>query len=173
MRSARWLSNRERPTIWPCAATPGGTRETVTRPLPTVPKRCAWTAHRRSAYRTRGWARQAQREFGKALADFEAARRLEPQSDLCLAAMAWILATAPDANLRNGKRAVELAKEALAIAPKSAACMDALAAAYAEQGDFAAAVRWQEQATEDEPIAGKMDARRRLELYKQNQPCRP
>jgi uncharacterized protein len=82
--------------------------------------------------------------------------------------MAWILATAPDAKLRDGRRAVELGKEALAIAPKSAASMNALPAAYAEAGDFAAALRLQEQALRDEQIASKLEARRRLELYKQN-----
>jgi hypothetical protein len=50
--------------------------------------------------------------------------------------------------------------------------MGALAAAYAEAGDFAAALRWQEQALRDEQIASKIEARRRLGLYKQKQPHR-
>jgi hypothetical protein len=37
---------------------------------------------------------------------------------------------------------------------------------------IAAAVRRQEQALGDEQIASKMEARRRLELYKQKQPYR-
>ena len=44
---------------------------------------------------------------------------------------------------------------------RATASMDALAAAYAEAGDFAAALR-----------ASKIEARRRLGLYKQKQPHR-
>jgi serine/threonine protein kinase len=56
--------------------------------------------------------------------------------------LALLLATHPDADLRDGKKAVELATRACKLtAEKNAADLDALAAAYAEVGKFDDAVR--------------------------------
>ncbi len=55
--------------------------------------------------------------------------------------LAWILATAPDADVRDGARASRLAHEAVArTTTPDASALDALAAAAAELGDFTGAL---------------------------------
>lgn len=46
------------------------------------------------------------------------------------------------------------------------------AAAYAENGEFGEAVKWQEKAIELAPTSEKADLRSRLELYKSGKPYR-
>ncbi len=63
--------------------------------------------------------------------------------------LALLLATHPEADLRDGKKAVELATRACKLtSDKSAADLDALAAAYAEAGRFDDAVRSAKKAIE-------------------------
>ncbi len=64
-------------------------------------------------------------------------------------AVAYLLATSPDDAVRDGARALRMAQE-LAEGPRgqSPDFRDTLAAAYAETGDFAAAVREQERVLE-------------------------
>lgn len=55
--------------------------------------------------------------------------------------LAWTLATAPEADLRDGPRAVQIAESVQAAAPANPQYLDTLAAAYAESGRFSDAVR--------------------------------
>ena len=55
--------------------------------------------------------------------------------------LAWALATSPDAQWRDGARAVELANAAVAASPNNIGFLDTLAAAQAEAGDLEAALR--------------------------------
>jgi tetratricopeptide (TPR) repeat protein len=125
-----------------------------------------------SAYHGRGNAWRGQKDYDKALSDYNEARRLDLKNGFYIQAIAWLLATAADAKVRDGKRAVELAKEALALERSEGTIMDTLAAAYAEAGNFAEAVRWQERALEDPRIRDDADVRRRLELYRKKQAYR-
>jgi len=60
---------------------------------------------------------------------------------------AWFYATCPNASFRNGQQAVKDAKAACSIMVwKDEHMIDALAAAYAETGDFNAAVQYTAQA---------------------------
>lgn len=60
---------------------------------------------------------------------------------------AWVRATCPDASFRNGKQAVADAKTACAnMNWRDSNCVDTLAAAYAETGDFDSAIRFEQQA---------------------------
>ncbi len=88
--------------------------------------------------------------------------------------LAWLLSTAPDAGARNGARAVELALRAVSLRD-IANNPDTLAAAYAEAGRFADAVREQERAIEAarrEGITDLTDWRDRLRLYRQGRAYR-
>jgi tetratricopeptide (TPR) repeat protein len=115
------------------------------------------------------------KKYGEADKAFAAAVKLSP-----IAARynshAWFLATCPDGKIRDGKKAVELAKKAVAQSGKvvSWSYRDTLAAAYAEAGDFEKAVAEQQKALEDKTVSKderkKMEAR--LELYKAKKPYR-
>jgi tetratricopeptide (TPR) repeat protein len=79
-------------------------------------------------------------------------------------------------DVRNGARAVELANQACKITEfKNAAYVDTLAAAYAENGDFANALKWQEQAVKlsvGEPVEVQQEMKDRVALYKEQKPYR-
>lgn len=89
---------------------------------------------------------------------------------------AWLLATGMKDEVRNGQRAVELANQACEMTEyKNAGYLDTLAAAFAEKGEFANAIKWQEAAIKaagEEPEEVQADIKSRVELYKQNKPYR-
>ncbi len=87
--------------------------------------------------------------------------------------LAWLLATCPDAKVRNGKRAVELGNIACDNTGwKDSTTLDTLAAAYAETGDYVNAVKWQEKARNLAPGSQKADYDARLSLYRAHKPYR-
>jgi len=78
-------------------------------------------------------------------------RSLEIQSDAPATqhALAWVLATCPEASIRNGARAVELAQRANQLSGgRNAMILCTLGAAYAECGRFAEAIAAAQQALE-------------------------
>ena len=78
---------------------------------------------------------------GEAVTEYEKALQLVPGYLQCLGNLAWVLAAAPDASLRNGARAVELAARANELSGgKNPRVLGILAAAYAEAGKFADAI---------------------------------
>jgi hypothetical protein len=81
------------------------------------------------------------------LARFRQELSRNPESALAMNNLAVLLATAPDASLRNGAEAVRLAEQASALTKHEHPVMlTTLAAAYAETGRFADAIRTAEQA---------------------------
>jgi tetratricopeptide (TPR) repeat protein len=72
-----------------------------------------------------------------AIEQWETALALNPNDGNAQSNLAWVFATAPDASLRNGTRAVELAERALKLAGGINPILHrTLAAAYAEAGRF-------------------------------------
>ena len=110
----------------------------------------------------------------EAIRDYEEARRLDPRDDDTLDAFAWLLATVASPALRDGKRAVQVAREACELTQwKDPNHLDTLAAAYARSGDFASAVKWQTKALEDPGFRQLKEARERLALYRAGKPYPP
>ncbi|REJ94117.1 MAG: hypothetical protein DWQ35_08840 [Planctomycetota bacterium] len=124
-------------------------------------------------YRHRGDALLSLARQSEALADYEKARQLQPQDPGILNNMAWLMATSPDEQLRNGSRAIELAEEACRITEyKEAYILSTLAAAHAESGDFDEAVKWAEKAVElgEGEVTDQLKAE--LESYRRREPWR-
>ncbi len=83
----------------------------------------------------------------EAIANFRTAVRLQPNNAKYLNQAATALATCPDPRLRNGADAVAMAKGAVNLTRgQDPGCLAALAAAYAETRQFAAAVQVTRQA---------------------------
>ena len=76
------------------------------------------------------------RQFADALEHWRAHLALRPNDAAALRDAAWILATSPEAGVRNGGEAQALAVRAISLAGRDALTLDCLAAAYAEQGRF-------------------------------------
>jgi tetratricopeptide (TPR) repeat protein len=84
---------------------------------------------------------QGQGKFAPAIAQFQKILELDPGHVPAQNNLAWLLATCPDDSVRNGKKAVELAQQAVQLSGgKSPEILDTLAAAYAEAGRFPEAV---------------------------------
>ena len=125
----------------------------------------------------RGMLSMQRADYRRAREDFDAV--VKAGGELATPArihLAWLLATCPDGEIRDGARASRLAHEAGARAPQEdPAIFDALAAAQAELGDFAAALETGHQAiaTTAENRPKELNARRaRIDLYLSGKPCR-
>ncbi|MFT7642990.1 MAG: tetratricopeptide (TPR) repeat protein, partial [Pirellulaceae bacterium] len=109
-----------------------------------------------------------------AVADYEIALKEKPDHSGMLNNLAWVLATAPDDKLRNGKRAVELATAACEGTKYEAAhILSTLAAAYGEIGDFETAKKWSRKAVElggDDEVSEQL--KKELESYENKKPWR-
>jgi HEAT repeat protein len=118
-------------------------------------------------------------DFDKAQKYYEDTIQREPKNANAHRNLAWLFASCPDAKWRNGKSAVEHATKACELTEwKTASCLGALGAAYAEKGDFEAAARHQQKSLEISlSTNGEQDrevplARARLELYQAHKPFR-
>jgi tetratricopeptide (TPR) repeat protein len=117
-------------------------------------------------------------QFREAVRDLEIFRR-ETTGDLrsyAASNLAWIYATAPDDTLRDGKRALEWAREAQTLAiGERPGVTEALAVALAETGDYRSAIITQEQAIRQINPNYEFSLQRaktRLALYQSGLPSR-
>jgi tetratricopeptide (TPR) repeat protein len=125
-----------------------------------------------SVYLWRAGAFGLKGDYDKAIADYNEAIRLDPTFDSAYSGLARLLAVGPDANVRNGTKAVEYAKKACELTEwKTPRDFDTLAAAYAEAGDFDNAVKWETKYLESNPPKDASErARQRLSLYELKKP---
>lgn len=113
----------------------------------------------------------------EALAHYSRALEINPDDAEVLNNMAWVLATAPEASMRNGEKALEMAQRAVSRTGNSQPrTLATLAAALAETGRFPDAVRSAEHALQlaiDQGNFALADSIRvQLELYRASLPFR-
>lgn len=133
-----------------------------------------------SALRIRADTRLNLGQHAEAIEDYEAALTAgidDPrQHSGVLNNFAWVLATSPKDELRNGKRSIELATQAAELTEhKEAHVLSTLAAGYAETGDFEQAIKWSSQAVElgrEQEHDQLEQLEEELESYRENKPWR-
>jgi tetratricopeptide (TPR) repeat protein len=129
------------------------------------------------AHEALGTIRMKQGDERRAVGHYRAALKARPGWPRAANNLAWILATSPDATLREGAEAVRLSEMAArAAGGRSADVLDTLAAAYAEAGDFDRAVEVGRRAVAIARESGDTEAaaglQHRLTLYENGQPYR-
>ena len=125
------------------------------------------------AYVNRGSARIMKGDFETAINDLEEAIRIDPKAVAAFTNIALVKSTCNDDRIRDGKVAVEYSVKACQLTEwKDWRAVNALAASYAEAGDFATAIRWQMKVLDIVPPREKRSAMFRLHLYRANTPCR-
>jgi membrane associated rhomboid family serine protease len=116
------------------------------------------------AYLLRAEVKQGRGDLQGALTDYDLAIQKDAKDAVAYNELAWLLATAAQPSIRDGRRALEAARKACELSQwKNAAAIDTLAAAYARSGDFAKAAEWQQKAAAQ---LGHEGARERLQLYR-------
>ena len=113
----------------------------------------------------------------EAIQHYNRALELAPKSIPTLTNLAWLLATSQDASLRNGPKAVELAKQAdQLVGGANTLVLRTLAAAYAENGEFANAIRTARSAMQLARMHGEdslmTDLDQQIALYQLGMPYR-
>jgi len=122
-------------------------------------------------YVNRGDAYEESKDYVHAVADFTQATQLQAYDSEPYESLAELLATCPDPKVRDGKKAVALATKAYEISHEhSPQALEALAAAYAESGDFDNAVKWQKKYLATMEVPPEQDAR--FKLYQAHKPYR-
>lgn len=149
----------------------------------------------------RGFAYGMAGRYAETQADWQAAIKMRPDYGAAYSALGWLQATCPDARFRDAKQALENAKRGAGLGPSTilvaaassgavksetkpkpgsnspavAWSLDALAAAYAESGDFQQAVVVQQQAISHNKMSPNPLATKEhelLALYQQQKPYR-
>ena len=110
-------------------------------------------------------------KYSEAIDDYEAALRSDPRTERAQYNLAFLRASCPDENFRNGGEARE---RALIVESMPGVPIDlkltVLAAACAETGAFDEAIKHQVQASQSAPLQRRQAAQKRLELYRQRKP---
>ena len=122
-----------------------------------------------------GLAESAKGNPERAIKHYREAIRLKPDFAFALNDLAWLFATHPVAEIRNGSEAIALAEEACRISNwKEAPFLGTLDAAYAENGEFSKAIVAAEKTISAAKSQGREDiadfAQSRLELYRRGIP---
>ena len=119
----------------------------------------------------------AQHQTAEAIAQFDEALRLQPDLAAALNNLAWIRASSPQKEFRNGPEAVRLAERACQVTKhREAVMVGTLAAAYAEAGRFDEAIATARKARELALAGGNHELadknQRLIELFSAHRPYR-
>jgi tRNA A-37 threonylcarbamoyl transferase component Bud32 len=123
----------------------------------------------------RGRAYHAKGDFRAALADYEKGAQATPGFTLTFLDLAWLLATCPDDSIRDGQKASQYADLAAGVLHGDRPEVSvALAAAHAEQREYAEAIRLEQKFLKTlSPNSDEADqSKERLQLYQAHQPLR-
>jgi tetratricopeptide (TPR) repeat protein len=121
----------------------------------------------------RGDAQRSLGQWREAARNYQQAVTLDNRSGQAYRSVAWLMATCPEEKYRKGQLAVQAAERAVQLdGGKDFTYLDTLAAAYANAGEFEKAQQTMPFAIKAAPEKQKEALRRRLELYKANQPYR-
>ena len=117
-----------------------------------------------------GRLREGVEEWQKVLA-------IQSDNGNAMSNLAWVFATSPDDSLRDGRKAVQLAQDALRISGhRIPIIFRTLAAAYAENGEFSQAIQTAQQGIELANSQGNSslatELQRNITLYQEQQPLR-
>ena len=117
-----------------------------------------------------------QQRIAEAVAEWRQTLRLQPDKLSTQISLAWILSTSPDAAVRDGDSALDLARRAFRAADRNLMVFRVLAATFAETGRFPAAIKAAEEGAQraeaqGQPLTADL-MRGDLELYRQNIPLR-
>jgi Tfp pilus assembly protein PilF len=113
----------------------------------------------------------------EAVQDYEEALKLDPEDSGLLNNLAWVLATSPDDEVRDGSRSIDLATKACEVTEyKLPHILSTLAAGHAEAGDFDKAIEWSTKAVameapnQTEQVDDQLE--RELKSYREKKPWR-
>ena len=129
------------------------------------------------ALRGRGDAHLSLGQHKEAVKDLEESLELDPENDGVLNNLAWVLATSTDHEVRNGKRAIELATKACEVTKyEQAHILSTLASGYAEVEDFESAIKWvkeglakSKEATQTESLTKELESYEKKQPWRENQ----
>lgn len=111
--------------------------------------------------------------YPAALADYNKALEIEPNYWLTHNNLAFLYAGCLGDEFRNGSLALKHAQKALDLLPtKYWINYSAMAAAYAEKGEFDKAIEMQKKARDDAPSSHKLKTIYRLKMYRDEKPYR-
>jgi tetratricopeptide (TPR) repeat protein len=128
-----------------------------------------------SAFTVRAAIFERGRRYANAKSDYRKSIELDSTNAMNMNNFAWMLATCPQADSRDGPTAVQYATKACDLTNwKIASVVDTLAAAHAETGDFEKAAEWQAKCISygDFSLVEMKGARDRLTLYQSRTPFR-
>ena len=124
-------------------------------------------------YVYRGIVLSARSDASGASADFEKVASLISDTHGAFNRYGWALATSPIRAYRDGPAAIQYATRACELVSwKKANELDTLAAAYAEDGQFDQAIKWQTSALNAEGRIDRDDFEARLAMYQKREPFR-
>jgi tetratricopeptide (TPR) repeat protein len=130
-----------------------------------------------SAHNTLAFGLFRKGRVDEAVAHWKESLEIRPDDMNAQAYLAWVLATSPDASLRDGAKAIELAKKVLEHAGHAdVVVLRTLAAGYAESGRFSEAIETAQQALQlaitQDNSALIWDLQLNISKYQRNLPLR-